>query len=238
MFYISCVTGHNLPLLQTFLQLLPVDAAQHRHKVLSQLPAEFHVDELFNVEGVGLVLGGILKRGVVQEGEGLLIGPMASGEFTSTVVKSIRFRTNRAPCRQMMAGQAATLTVTGIDRSSVRKVCTALELVKWVWSSLSPQGTVLLSEGALDGAANSCSEFEVELQLLHSSNTCVRRGFQATIYIDCIMQNAVIDNIHDKVGNISPCLTQEAHLHPPSRTHYPRGRKQGSIADSFTTQSS
>lgn len=122
------MTGYNLPLLQTFLQLLPVDAVQHQHKALSQLPAEFHVDELFNVEGVGLVLGGILKRGVVQEGEGMLIGPMAGGEFTGTVVKSIRFRINRAPCRQIMAGQAATITVTGIDRGSVRKVCT-------VWST-------------------------------------------------------------------------------------------------------
>ena len=84
--------------------------------------------------------------------------------------------------------------------------------MRWVWSSFSPQGTVLLSKGALDGTANSCSEFEVELQLLHSSNTCVRRGFQATIYIDCIMQNAVIDNIHDKVSGTSPQLTQEAPL--------------------------
>lgn len=122
MFYISCVTGHNLPLLQRFLHLIPVEATQHRHELLSQQPAEFHVDELFNVEGVGLVLGGILKRGVIQEGEGLLVGPMAGGEFNNTVVRSIRFRINRAPCRQIIAGQAATITVSGVDRGSVRKV--------------------------------------------------------------------------------------------------------------------
>lgn len=59
---------------------------------------------------------------------------------------------------------------------------------------------MLLSEAALDAVANSCSEFDVDLQLLHSSNSCVRRGFQATVYIASIMQNAVIDAIHDKVS--------------------------------------
>jgi GTPase len=121
-FHISCVTGHNLPLLQRFLYHIPVETTQHQHELLSQQPAEFHVDELFNVEGVGLVLGGILRRGVVQEGEVLLIGPMADGEFTRTAVRSIRFRINRAPCQQIVAGQAATITVAGVDRASVRKV--------------------------------------------------------------------------------------------------------------------
>ena len=60
---------------------------------------------------------------------------------------------------------------------------------------------MLLSAAALDETANSCSEFEVELQLLHSSNSCVRRGFQATVYVASIMQNAVIEAIHDKVSS-------------------------------------
>ena len=121
-FCISCVTGQNLSLLQRFLCFIPTETKPLSHKLLSQQPAEFHVDELFNVEGVGLVLGGILKRGVVQEGERLLIGPNARGEFSSTMVKSIRYRINRAPCTQIIAGQAATITVSGVDRCSVRKV--------------------------------------------------------------------------------------------------------------------
>ena len=121
-FHISCVTGHNLPLLQSFLHQVPVETTQRRQELLSQQPAEFHVDELFSVEGVGLVLGGILKRGVIKEGEKLLIGPMAGGRFSSTTVRSIRFRINRAACRQINAGQAATITVAGVERSSVRKV--------------------------------------------------------------------------------------------------------------------
>lgn len=58
---------------------------------------------------------------------------------------------------------------------------------------------MLLTEAALDEVAHSCSEFEVNLQLLETSNSCVRRGFQATVYIASIMQNAVIEAIHDKV---------------------------------------
>ena len=118
-FHISCVTGQNLSLLQRFLCFIPTETKPLSHKLL---PAEFHVDELFNVEGVGLVMGGILKRGVVKEGEHLLIGPNSRGEFTGTIVKSIRYRINRAPCTQIVAGQAATITVSGVGRGSVRKV--------------------------------------------------------------------------------------------------------------------
>ena len=200
MFFISCVTGQNLPLLHQFLHLLPPQATQHQ---LSQQPAEFHVDELFNVEGVGLVLGGIMKRGVVREGECLLIGPNCRGEFTSTIVRSIRYWINRSPCRQLVAGQAATITVTGVDRGSVRKVSTHTPHTPHTLTTLT-QGTVLLSEAALDDVAHSCSEFEVELQLLESSSSStLRRGFQATVYVSSIMQNAVIDNIHDRVSTTS-----------------------------------
>ena len=122
MFYISCVTGHNMSLLQQFLCLIPVETTQHRQTMLSQQPAEFHVDELFNVEGVGLVLGGILKRGVVNEGDSLSIGPNTVGEFTNTIIRSIRFRINRVPCQQLVACQAGTITVSGVARGSVRKV--------------------------------------------------------------------------------------------------------------------
>ena len=59
---------------------------------------------------------------------------------------------------------------------------------------------MLLAAAALDEtAAHSCSEFEVNLQLLETANSCVRRGFQATVFIASIMQNAVIEAIHDKV---------------------------------------
>lgn len=40
----------------------------------------------------------------------------------------------------------------------------------------------------------------MDLQVLDSTNSsCVRRGFQATVYVASIMQNAVIDHIHHKV---------------------------------------
>ena len=237
-FHISCVTGHNLPLLQKFLYLIPVETT---HELLSQQPAEFHVDELFNVEGVGLVLGGILRRGTVQEGEVMLIGPMARGEFTRTVVRSIRFRINRAPCQQIVAGQAATITVAGVDRTSVRKVRAMSEVTRWLICSPFSQGTVLLSEAALNEAAHSCSEFDVELQLLYCSNSCVRKGFQATVYVASIMQNAVIDVIHDKVtGRLPSALPVYLlpYLSLPTRTPCQQGRRLASGVDFSTTLSS
>ena len=39
----------------------------------------------------------------------------------------------------------------------------------------------------------------MDLVLLHSSNSCVKKGFQSTIYIASTMQNALVVSIKEKV---------------------------------------
>ena len=102
--------------------MLPVQSSRQKLELLRQQPAEFHVDELFNVHEVGLVLGGILKRGVMKEGDKMRIGPLQGGSFRHTRVRSIRFRISRTACIQIYAGQAATITVSDVERNDVRKV--------------------------------------------------------------------------------------------------------------------
>ena len=38
-------------------------------------PAEFHIDSIYIVPGVGLVVGGIVRGGRVRPGQQLLLGP-------------------------------------------------------------------------------------------------------------------------------------------------------------------
>lgn len=116
-FKVSCVTGENLNLLRKFLNAVPPG---HFPPSLHQLPPEFQVDEIFNVPEAGTVLGGIVKRGIVREGDPMLVGPREDGTFMETGVATVR--RNRTPCRVARAGEAVTVTLTNIERADVRKV--------------------------------------------------------------------------------------------------------------------
>lgn len=116
-FTVSCVTGENFGLLRSFLNAVPPTRTSPS---LQQEPPEFQVDEIFNVPEAGTVLGGVLTRGTVHEGQAMLVGPREDGSFAKTAVATLR--RNRTPCRVARAGEAVTVTLTQVDRADVRKV--------------------------------------------------------------------------------------------------------------------
>lgn len=116
----SCVTGENLDLLQKFLNAVPPSRSHCSQEQLEQSLPEFQTDEIFNVPEVGTVLGGTLTRGVLRVGDKVMVGPREDGEFVETSVATIR--RNRTPCRMVRARQAATVTLTHVERADVRKV--------------------------------------------------------------------------------------------------------------------
>lgn len=67
------------------------------------------VDEVFSVQSVGPVCAGTLRNGIIREGDKLLIGPSDDGNFQNATVTSIH--RNRTPCREIQAGQAASIAV-------------------------------------------------------------------------------------------------------------------------------
>ena len=73
-FEVSCVSGRNIDLLEGFLNMLPMrrewDDARHE-------ATQFHVDQVFDVDGVGPVVGGTLFRGTLSLGDTMLLGPDA-----------------------------------------------------------------------------------------------------------------------------------------------------------------
>ena len=82
--------------------------------------AEFRVDEIYSVPEVGTVVGGLLTRGIIREGDKVLVGPTSSCSFTEAKVASIhRFR---SPCWMVKAMQSATLALKEVERADVRKV--------------------------------------------------------------------------------------------------------------------
>ncbi|CAH0731216.1 unnamed protein product, partial [Brenthis ino] len=105
-FPVSSVRGAGLAALHAYLLALrppPAATAPRPDET-----CEFQIDEIFHVgDSTGPVVGGLLARGQLYEGDNLIIGPLDTGEFVEISVKTI-YR-NRVPCGMVKAGQSASL---------------------------------------------------------------------------------------------------------------------------------
>ncbi|XP_022830776.1 GTP-binding protein 2-like [Spodoptera litura] len=104
-FPVSSVRGLGLSALHAYLLALrhPHPAASHGDET-----CEFQIDEIFHVgDNSGPVVGGLLAKGQLREGDNVIIGPLEDGSFSPTTVRSI-YR-NRAPCGWVRAGQCASV---------------------------------------------------------------------------------------------------------------------------------
>lgn len=170
-FTISCVTGENLDLILKFLNVLPHQKSHAERERLSHDHTEFQIDELYSVPFVGTVVGGVIKRGSIREGEKLLLGPTDSGVFKEVKVRTVH--RHRLPCRLIQAGQAASVALLDVEREQLRK------------------GMVLLSPSA---EAVACIQFEADVYVLYHSNK-ITKNFQTTVHIGTVCQTAVISAI-------------------------------------------
>ena len=113
-FLVSNVTGESLDLVRTFLNILP-----HHGRYNSDAPFEFHVNDTFSVPFAGTVVSGIVRSGVAHEGDAVLIGPDALGQFKETAIRSIERKRIRVPA--VSAGQSASFALKKVKRKEVRK---------------------------------------------------------------------------------------------------------------------
>ncbi|KAK7104445.1 GTP-binding protein 2-like [Littorina saxatilis] len=171
-FTVSCVTGRNLDLILKFLHLLPPQKSHTERERLSQDLTEFQIDELYTVPQVGTVVGGVIKKGSIGEGEKLMLGPSDHGTFQEVKVRTVH--RNRLPCRLIQAGQAASVALVDVDRDQLRK------------------GMVLLSPSA---ESECCRQFEADVYVLYHCNK-ITRNFQTTVHIGTVCQTAVISKIN------------------------------------------
>jgi len=172
-FVTSSVTRMNLGLLTCFLNLLPPLRSNSQRENAKQEHAEYEIDVVYSVSGVGTVVGGHLLHGTVREGDKLQLGPTEDGAFHPVSVASLH--RNRMACRMVAAGQAACLSVCGIPAHiTVRK------------------GMVVISP---EIEPTACLEFEAEVFLLfHTGYIC--RGFQTVVHVGNVCQTAKIIKIN------------------------------------------
>ncbi|KAL2851517.1 P-loop containing nucleoside triphosphate hydrolase protein [Aspergillus pseudoustus] len=165
-FQVSNVTGENLELVRTFLNILP-----YRGQYNPDAPFEFLVNDTFSVPHVGTVVSGVAKSGVIHAGDTVLVGPDSLGQFTTTTIKSIERK--RIQVNACFAGQSGSFALKRVRRKEVRK------------------GMVVLKK--LEQPPKVFKEFVAEVLIL-SHATTIKPRYQAMLHVGAVSQTcSVID---------------------------------------------
>ncbi|CAG7945822.1 unnamed protein product [Penicillium nalgiovense] len=166
-FQVSNVTGENLDLVRTFLNILP-----HRGQYDAAGAFEFLVNDTFSVPHVGTVVSGVVKSGVIHAGDSVIVGPDSLGQFTTTVIKSIERK--RIQVNACFAGQSGSFALKRVRRKEVRK------------------GMVVLKK--MDEAPKVYREFVAEVLIL-SHATTIKPKYQAMLHVGAVSQTCSVIGI-------------------------------------------
>jgi GTPase len=173
-FWVSCVSGQNLPLLVRYLSLL---RPLNRQRELDPLPVEFSIDESFNVTGVGIVVSGTVGCGTLTPNTQLLMGPFTDGSFIPVLIRSIHCR--RVPVDSCRSGDTCAVSLRSIKR---KKALVRSEIRR---------GMVLVHP---DAAPKPVRSFEAEVMVMHHPTT-IKLQYQAVIHCGIVRQTAAITGI-------------------------------------------
>ncbi|KAK1597145.1 elongation factor Tu GTP binding domain-containing protein [Colletotrichum navitas] len=207
-FQVSNVTGENLDLVRTFLNILP-----HHGRYDSDAPFEFHVNDTFSVPFVGTVVSGIVKSGVIHAGDNVLVGPDSLGQFTATSIRSIERKRLGVPAAS--AGQSASFALKKVRRKDVRK------------------GMVVLPKIEGQPAPKVHREFIAEVLIL-SHATTIKTKYQAMLHVGPVSQTCAIidvDRPYIRTGDRATVafrfVQRPEYLAPGDRLLFREGRTKG-----------
>jgi GTPase len=141
-------------------------------------PFEFEINENFLVEGVGLVVSGIVKSGAVTLNKPCLLGPDKNKNFRGVVVKSIHV--NRVGRTEAYAGE---LTCLCLKSTKANEKLSRKEIRR---------GMVVVDNQEKPEPALS---FEAEMQVLHHSTT-IKPKYEGVLHCGTIQQTVVLEEIY------------------------------------------
>lgn len=171
-FKISNVSGLGINKLKTFLSLLPTRNKIHNSNV------ELLVDTIFNIKGIGTVLGGHLLSGEVKINDVLKIGPInKKGEFENISVKSIHVK-----------------KVPVLSATADKYVCLAVKIKQEI-KNLLRHGQVIVNK---DNNIKGSHEFIADVNIIKTHSTSIKVGYEPVIHTRNIRQTCKILNIDGK----------------------------------------
>ncbi|MCS6770237.1 MAG: GTP-binding protein, partial [Candidatus Caldarchaeum sp.] len=125
----SAVSREGYDLVYNFLRSLPVRPRR------SDQPFLLYVDRVYNVEGVGAVVSGSVKQGMLRAGSELLIGPTAKGRYVKVRARSIEMHYTRLT--EAQPGCIVGIAVKGVREDLIKRgmvLCDPSLEPRSVWS--------------------------------------------------------------------------------------------------------
>ncbi len=174
-FCVSNVTGEGIGKFKQFLGHTSSRAHANPLFKTPSDPAEFIIDGIYAVQGVGVVVAGTMLAGTISLNQEVLLGPDPNGEFVPVSIRSIHF--NRLQVEKAVAGQAVCFGIKyhggkkePLKRSNVRK------------------GMVLVAKTIVPRAV---WEFDADVVILQHA-TMIQEKYQSVIHCGVIQQTAEV----------------------------------------------
>lgn len=185
-FRVSNKTGEGIDELLDYIRTLAENV-----KPIEVDPSEktdFVIEHVYQVPGVGIVVGGYLISGSIKEGDELILGPNYIGDFDRVQIRTIHRQC--IPTREIFKYQQSTIAVRFPD------------IKKKIEKSIIRKGSRIMKapEGLTD-------EFEATVKILRHS-TGIRENYEAVVHMGNITQTARViklyeDSIEPKLESIN-----------------------------------
>ena len=173
-FPVSSVQGFGFPQLRRFLSFLKSrNLESHRFgKPTDEI--QFDIHDQFIVNGVGLVVSGLMKAGTAKIGQQLILGPDKQNNYRPVSIKSVHF--NRIQVDAAVPGQFCTFALKSMKKKE--------ELDKKDFR----KGIVLLDIAKMPKYAMG---FMAEISVLHHATT-IKAGYECVMHCGVIRQSVHI----------------------------------------------
>lgn len=162
----SSVTREGYAVLEDLLFRLP------KRNLASSKPFEMYVDRIYSVDGVGVVVSGTIRQGIVRENDPVHVGPLEDGTFRKARIQSIEmhhYRVNRA-----IAGDIVGIALKGPRSSDIAR------------------GMVLAKN-----LPKAVREFDAEIAILNHP-TRIGIGYEPVVHLETICEAARIVGLEGK----------------------------------------
>jgi GTPase len=180
---ISSVSGLGLDILKSCISRLP---QYTDYAPAAAEPANFVIDGTYHIDGIGLVVSGTQREGVIHKGDIIQIGPIGR-QFYPVVIKSIH-NNFREFVDFLQPGHSGCFAIKAAPQSKFE-----------IKRHMIRHGTRLMT------APRTCSQFKARIKVLHHP-TMIKLNYEPTIHCGSITQAAQIiemDKEHMRLGDIA-----------------------------------